>query len=103
MDELRCARCFSRLYADQAILDDASRRGISLDFFPLRCRYGHTARRSLPEPPRMRLVPTCGYCLQPVVEVNRRGAFCVNHAACFKAAIRDRPIAPHRYVEIEVA
>ena len=94
----RCPKCFSPLYADQAILEDASRRGILLDFLPLRCRYGHTARQMMAARPRTRLVPTCGWCGTLVREVSRRGRPLLNHAACFRAGVG--PPKRHTYVEV---
>ena len=95
---LRCQKCFSPLHADQAILDDARRRGISLDFLPWRCRYGHTARQVLAPRPPMRFLATCGWCGTPVREFSRRGRPMLNHAACFRAGVG--PPKRHSYVEV---
>lgn len=99
-----CARCRSPLGPDLAILADAQHQGRVLNFVPLRCRHGHTARVELPARP-VRYVPTCGYCGGLVLERRRgsdgspgKGAAYLNHPHCYGS--KNGPIKPHRFVEI---
>ena len=99
--QLVCSRCHTALAPDGVILHDAERRGITLDFIPLRCRYGHSARLERPRPP-MRLVPTCGFCEQVVLDRSLSGKQLLNHPACAQTLLKRPEVAirPHRYVEV---
>jgi len=100
-----CRRCHAPLTPDLAILADARRAAITLDFLPLRCAHGHTERLAIEPPlsmPRMRYRPTCGYCGAIVTEYGPKGKQLVNHSACTRreAKTRKLPLLAHRYVEV---
>lgn len=97
-----CPRCHEPLVPDLAILDDARRAQITLDFLPLRCFNGHSARLAL-DRPRVRFFPTCGYCGAPVFDKRRggKGGPYLNHPACVGRSEPKYPKYPHRYVEVE--
>ncbi len=100
--ERACARCHEPLTPDLAILDDARRAEVRLDFVPLKCPNAHTARLSLPRPRAVRYVPTCGYCGAPVVERKAGpGGSYLNHREC-TSRNRGPAVRPHEYVEVEL-
>ena len=100
-----CLRCHAPLTPDLAILDDARRAQMVLDFLPLRCAHGHTER--VPLEPRSRApgryLPTCGYCGEIVTEHGPKGRQLVNHAACTRRESKTRtvPLLAHRYVAVD--
>lgn len=97
----QCSRCRTPLITDMEILRDAQRQGFTLDFIPLRCRNGHTARVETPRP-HVRFAPVCQGCHQPVLDRGRRGKQLLNHPACARVFNYQAAPAPHRYVEVAV-
>lgn len=95
-----CLRCHCPLFVDPGVIEDARRTGKALSAIPLRCIHGHTERLPLAPERRTHLVPTCGYCEQPVLERKRDGKTGVlNHPACVTGLGGSKP---HRFVEVEV-
>ncbi len=96
-----CSRCHTALAPDWEILRDAQRRGITLAFVPLRCAHGHSTRLEIARP-RMRFVPTCGFCGRAVLDRSLLGKQLLNHPRCAKRLVKSpAPVLPHQYVEIE--
>ena len=102
-----CLRCGEPFVRNEAVLADARHAGIALDFVPLRCRYGHTARIEQPQP-HLRYVPICGYCDKPVLvfRTTGRGAPYLNHPACYDPKNKrvrrqkNKPFVAHQYIAV---
>ena len=104
MPLMPCRRCQAPLAPDHAVLTDAQRTGITLDFLPLRCRNGHGARIERPRR-RTRFLPICRFCDTPVFDRTPRGKQFMNHPACMSTGRYNAAALQgwaHQYVEVEV-